>query len=83
MTERETLALSEPLWSGLVNQSRKKLVLWVSFIKHEILSETVFMNGAWVSDVSVLLLLLLSIPSLKTSFCQEGLHNCMYNTRIN
>jgi hypothetical protein len=67
MTERETLSFSEPIWSGLVNQSIKNLVLWVSFIKHETLSETIFVSGTWVSDVSVLLLVLLNRPSLKTS----------------
>jgi hypothetical protein len=44
-------------------------------MKYEILSENIFVTGMWVSDVSVLLLLLLNIPGFKTSFCQKGLHN--------
>jgi len=44
-------------------------------MKPEILSETIFVTGTWVSDVSVLLLLLLNKSGLKTSFRQKGLHN--------
>ena len=47
-------------------------------MKPEILSETSFVTGTWVSDISVLLLLLLlNISGLKTSFRQNGLHNIM------
>ena len=52
-------------------------------MKHEILSETSFVTGTCVSDVSVLLLLLLNIPSLKTSIRQKDLHNIAHNTFIN
>ena len=82
--QKEKRWLSANLF-GLVLSTRaeKNLVLWISFIKYEILSETVFVNGTWVSDVSVLLLLLLNRPSLKTPFRQKGLHNIMDNTCIN